>query len=34
VRARKSGGQPLEGWEYLLDQATLSGAVPLGEDAT
>ena len=34
VRARASGGQPLEGWEYLLDQATLSGAVPLGEDAT
>ncbi|MDE0833866.1 MAG: TlpA disulfide reductase family protein [Acidimicrobiales bacterium] len=34
VRARVSGGQPLEGWEYLLDQATRSGAVPLGEDAT
>jgi thiol-disulfide isomerase/thioredoxin len=34
VRARASGGQPLEGWEHLLDQATLSGAVPLGEDAT
>ena len=34
VRARVSGGQSLEGWEYLLDQATLSGAVPLGSDST
>ena len=34
VRARTSGGQSLEGWEYLLEQATHSGAVPLGEDAT
>ena len=34
VRARASGGQSLEGWEYLLEQATRSGAVPLGEDAT
>jgi hypothetical protein len=34
VRARVSGGQSLEGWEYLLDQATLSGAVPTGSDST
>ena len=34
VRARVSGGQSLEGWEYLLDQATLSGAVPTGSNST
>ena len=34
VRARVSGGQPLEGWKHLLDQATRSGAVSLGADST
>jgi thiol-disulfide isomerase/thioredoxin len=34
VRARASGGQPLEGWKHLLDEATLSGGLPLGADAT
>ena len=34
VRARASGGQPLEGWKHLLDEATLSGGLPLGADST
>jgi len=34
VRVRVSGGLPPNGWTHLLDQATRSGAVPTGEDAT
>ena len=34
VRVRVSGGQPLEGWKHLLEQAALSGAVLLGADST
>ena len=34
VRARISGGLPSDGWAYVLNQATRSGAVPTGADAT
>jgi len=34
VRARASGGQPLEGWNHLLEEATRSGGLPLGADST
>ena len=34
VRVRISGSLPPDGWAYALDQATRSGAVPTGADAT
>ena len=34
VRARISGALPSDGWAYVLNQATRSGAVPTGADAT
>ena len=34
VRARIGGGLSPDGWAYVLNQATRSGAVPTGADAT